>query len=449
MNYHKYEKYKNSGSKWIGEIPEHWRTRKLRLFARIQPSNVDKKSVEDQELVRLCNYTDVYYNEYIDSSINFMEATASDSQIRKFTLKKGDIIITKDSETPLDIAVPAYVPTDLPGIICGYHLAMIHLQKDLAFREYFFRAFQSESISHQYSASANGLTRYGLTVHAIGDVVFPLPPLNEQKEISKYLKNKTIEIDALIADKEKMVELLQEYRQAVITEAVTRGLDPNTEMKESGIEWIGKVPKDWCLLKIFYLIEIESGKRDKGGALAEGEIPSLGGEYINNEGGIIWDNLKYISNTLFNSMKKGKLQLEDVILVKDGATTGKVAFVDNLKYNKVAVNEHVYLFRSNNKKKLCNKYLFYMTYSNLFKSQIEANFHGMIGGVTLSNLKSIIMPIPSTKVQSKIINFLDLKFIEILDLISNMKNQIKNLQDYRRSIISGAVTGKINVNNYI
>ena len=431
----------------IGEIPEHWNIRKLRYFAIIQPSNVDKKSVEDQKTIHLCNYLDVYNHEYIDKSIDFMKATASDSQIINFNLKEGDIIITKDSETPLDIAVPAYVPKSLPGIICGYHLAMIRPQYEIAAGEFIFRVFQSESISNQYSSFSNGLTRYGLKVQAIGNALFPLPPLDEQESIIKFLKKKTSEIDAIIVDKQKMIELLQEYRQALISETVTKGLNPKVEMKESGNKWFGEIPKHWEILKIYYLIDFESGKREKGGALNEG-VPSLGGENINDIGSVRWKNMKYISEEFYNTLKKGKIKLFDNILVKDGATTGKVAYVNNLENNKVAINEHTYLIRPKKNMRLLNKYLFYIFFSNIIKEQIKSRFHGMIGGVTRDDLRSFITPLSPKSDQDVLINFLDKKFSIILNLISSLKQQIRALNKYRQALISEAVTGKIDVRNY-
>jgi type I restriction enzyme S subunit len=124
-----YEKRKYSGLHWIGEIPEHWEVKKLKYVAETCPSNVDKKSKEDEEEVLLCNYMDVYKNEYINSTIEFMNATASESQIKTFKLNKGDVLATKDSETPDDIAVPAYVQEDFDNVICGYHLT--HIKYDV------------------------------------------------------------------------------------------------------------------------------------------------------------------------------------------------------------------------------------------------------------------------------------------------------------------------------
>jgi type I restriction enzyme S subunit len=120
-----YPAYKDSGIEWIGEIPEHWRVKRLKYIADVSPSNVDKKAKEDQSEVLLCNYVDVYKNEFITKELSFMKATASDAQIEKFTLSQGDVLLTKDSEDPEDIANPALVREELENVICGYHLTHV------------------------------------------------------------------------------------------------------------------------------------------------------------------------------------------------------------------------------------------------------------------------------------------------------------------------------------
>lgn len=126
MSYYKpYPAYKDSGVEWIGCVPEHWEMKRLRHVAYFTNSNVDKKEYEGQQAVSLCNYTDVYKNEFITDGMPFMKATASDSEINQFTLKQGDVLITKDSEDPKDIGIPALVTQDMPGVVCGYHLTII------------------------------------------------------------------------------------------------------------------------------------------------------------------------------------------------------------------------------------------------------------------------------------------------------------------------------------
>ena len=242
--YRPYPAYKDSGVEWLGEIPAHWEVKRLKSFATVQLSNVDKKSAEGQDAVRLSNYVDVYYNERIDNGIDFMPATATTEQIRRFSLRTGDVLITKDSETWTDIAVPAVVSEDLPGVLCGYHLAHIRPDGHCDGR-FLSRVFAAVGPRDQYHIAANGITRFGLTGDSIRAGVFAFPPLPEQRAIAAFLDRETAKIDALVAKKERLIELLQEKRTALISHAVTKGLDPDVPLKDSGVEWLGKIPAHW------------------------------------------------------------------------------------------------------------------------------------------------------------------------------------------------------------
>jgi len=167
---------------------------------------------------------------------------------------------------------------------------------------------------------------------------------------------------------------------------------------------IGKIPKEWNVTKLSDLIVIETGKRARGGALSEGSVASIGGEHIDNEGNIRWDNMKFIPEDFYYVLKQGKVTLGDVLLVKDGATTGKVAMVKKLRYEKVAVNEHVFVIRSKTNK-LINEFLFYFLFSKFGQVQIKTRFHGMIGGIVRKDLETMLLPLPSHKEQQKIAEF--------------------------------------------
>ena len=214
-------RFKPSGIDWLGDIPEHWEVKKLKYVAEIQSSNVDKKTNEGEISVLLCNYIDVYKNEFINDSILFMEASATEKEIEKFILNKGDVLITKDSETPDDIAKPAYVEKDFENVICGYHLAQIKTNRHDMFGEYLFRLFQSKDFNSHFEVSANGVTRFGLPLDSITDVIVPLPLKAEQKQIVNHIENETQKIDSTITKIEKEIVLMQEYRSALISEVVT------------------------------------------------------------------------------------------------------------------------------------------------------------------------------------------------------------------------------------
>ena len=155
--------------KWagIGRMPENWKALRLKDTAEIKFSNVDKKTVEGEQPVFLCNYMDVYNNNYITRDINFMPATATEREIEKFSLMKGDVLLTKDSETPDDIAIPSVVIEDLKNALCGYHLAMLRPYPDLIQSIFLSKLFLSKPINNQFIRLAHGLTRFGLNVSAL------------------------------------------------------------------------------------------------------------------------------------------------------------------------------------------------------------------------------------------------------------------------------------------
>ena len=215
-------------------------------MASVQLSNVDKHTEEGQVPVRLCNYVDVYYSDLVTPEGEFMNATATPNQVRRFLLRAGDVLITKDSESWNDIAVPALVAEDLTDVLCGYHLAQIKPGPDLDGR-FLARQFSAIGTRDQFHVAANGITRFGLGGDAIRTGLFPIAPIEEQHAIADFLDRETAKIDALVARKERLIELLQEKRAALITRAVTRGLDPDIPMKDSGVEWLGKIPAHWEL----------------------------------------------------------------------------------------------------------------------------------------------------------------------------------------------------------
>ena len=218
-------KLKPSGVEWIGDIPEHWDVRRLRTLAVVRASGVNKHVVEDEIPVMLCNYVDVYKNDRITESLDFMKATATSEEIEVFELKAGDVIITKDSESWNDIAAPAFVPDTLQGVICAYHLALIRPFSKEIESEFLFRAFLSDPVADQFRIAAAGVTRFGLARGAIKGAFFPLPPLDEQQSIIAHINEKCAEISQTISRAEREIDLIQEYRTRLISDVVTGKVD--------------------------------------------------------------------------------------------------------------------------------------------------------------------------------------------------------------------------------
>ena len=240
----RYPAYRDSGVEWLGEVPEGWQVVRLKHGCNVFPSNVDKHTIEGEIPVSLCNYTDVYYRDVITADIAFMQASARPEEIEKFTLQVGDVIFTKDSETADDIGISALVTEELPGVVCGYHLSIARPRRGVH-GPFVKRFFDSGFAKASFEVSANGLTRVGLGQYAIDNVVFLLPPLREQTVIAAFLDVETAKIDGLVAEQRRLIDLLREKRQAVISHAVTRGLNPTAPLKPSGIDWLGDVPSHW------------------------------------------------------------------------------------------------------------------------------------------------------------------------------------------------------------
>ena len=214
-------KFKSSGIDWLGDIPEDWRVKKLKFIFSVQASNVDKKSYEGEKEVYLCNYVDVYNNEYISSSISFMSATATTDQLKNLALQSNDIIITKDSEMPSDIGVPAIVKENITDLVCGYHLYLLRSLDKGVLSGYVFRFLQSSNVKRYFETHSNGVTRFGLGAYEVNNIPVPIPLWKEQSQIVSFLDTETAKIDKTIALIESQIEKLKEYRSSLINAAVT------------------------------------------------------------------------------------------------------------------------------------------------------------------------------------------------------------------------------------
>jgi type I restriction enzyme S subunit len=216
---------KTSGNDWLGDVPEHWEVALLKHVADVRFSGVDKHSHADETPVRLCNYTDVYKNDRITGDMDLMRATATGVEIARLTLKAGDVILTKDSETPDDIGVPAWVPEDLPGVVCAYHLGLLRPEPERVLGEFLFRAIGSARIAQQFHVLATGVTRFALGKHDVKNAIIALPPVDEQKAICKWIADECQPLDDAIVRAEEEIKLIREYRDRQIADVVTGQVD--------------------------------------------------------------------------------------------------------------------------------------------------------------------------------------------------------------------------------
>jgi type I restriction enzyme S subunit len=235
------------------------RTERLKHIAEVRVSNVDKKTVDGEVPVKLCNYTDVYYNERITAALGFMNATATADQRKTLGLRPGDVLLTKDSETADDIGVSALVVDDIPDLVCGYHLAVVRPRPEVAYGPYLRWVVAGNTARQAMATAATGVTRFGLRSDAIADLEVPLPPLEEQRAAAEYLDRETARIDELIDAKRRMIDLLDERRVAIAHETVT-GATLAGRRQPSGVPWLGSIPAHWRMVRLGSSFDVQLGR---------------------------------------------------------------------------------------------------------------------------------------------------------------------------------------------
>ena len=439
--YEPYPEYKDSGVEWLGQIPSHWDIRKLKQISSAKVSSVDKHSKEDEKPVFLCNYTDVYNKDTILLDNGFMEATATDNEIALFSLKQDDVIITKDSEDWKDIAVPSYVSTDLPGVICGYHLALIH--PELITGRFLFWSFYARNINHQFAIASTGITRFGLVKYWLDNSLFFIPPIDEQRSIADFLDRETARMDEMIARKQRLIELLHEQRTALITCIVTKGLSSDVPMKDSGVEWLGEIPANWEVKKLKYVAEIITGNTP----------PKSDPENYDELEGLPWikpDNLgsflpvsvsqEYLSA---KGAALARIVPKETILTCCIGSIGSIGIAGCELSTNQQINSVVF-----SDQRVHHKYGFYMVYSSLPEYRKLANLN-VVAIINSQSQKTIPMPLPPLPEQQTIADYLDQETARIDNLVGRINQAIEKLQEYRSALITAAVTGKIDVRQHV
>lgn len=438
---------KDSGVEWIGEIPEHWEVEKIKHISTVKPSNVDKKSKENEPSILLCNYTDVYNNEFITMNLKFMKATASYEQIRKLSLNLGDIIITKDSESADDIAVPTIITEELKNVICGYHLAIIQPDKNYIYPQFLFRSLQSDKINKQFELSANGVTRFALGAYSINNAYIYLPPFDEQKQIANYLDKQTAKINKTIAKNEELIQLLEEKRVSLINQVVTKGLNPNVSMKDSGVKWIGKIPEHWDVEKIKNTSQVIPSNVDKKSKDNEPLVLLCNyTDVYNNE--IITMDLDFMKATAsHDQIRKLSLNVNDIIITKDSESADDIAVpaIVTEKLDNVVCGYHLTIIKPN-KNIIYPKFLFRSFESDKINKQFEHSANGVtrfsLGTYSLNNAYVCLPPLYE---QKEIAAYLDDEISKIFKATNKIKKHITLLEEYKTSLIHHVVTGKIDV----
>ena len=443
-NLKSYSQYKASDIPWLGLIPSHWGTHKIRHVVELLVSNVDKIFSEKEVPVKLCNYTDVYKNERITEKLKFMKASASKEEIIKFKIRVGDVIITKDSESWNDIGIPSLVVYEEDNLLCGYHLAILHPKKILN-GNFLLRLLQDKNLSYQFHILANGVTRYGLSHNSIKDIRIIVPPIPEQHQIARYLDWKTSQISKFIKAKKRLIELLKEQKQVIINDAVTGKIDvrtgkPYPKYKNSVVEWLGVVPEEWEVRKVKNISKNIIG----------GSTPSSSNETY-WDGEIIWITPSDISKNFQLNDSNRKITLKGL---KSCSTQlvpkGSIIITCRAPVGNIGIANVELCTNQGCKSIIFADSLIINTYLAEILKLNQQNFNNLSDGTTfkelsIQKLKDFKIPVPPIKLQKDIMDWNKKIELEFNSTIAETENGISLLNEYRTRLIADVVTGKVDV----
>ncbi|KTF19549.1 restriction endonuclease subunit S [Pseudoalteromonas sp. 10-33] len=431
----KYEAYKDSGEGWISKVPEHWEIKKLKHIF------FEKKHTQNMSL----NCGSISFGKVVtkdddkiphSTKASYQEVLSGEFLINPLNLNY-DLISLRIGLSEIDVVVSA-----------GY---IVLKNKVNMSKEYF------KYLLHRYDVAYMKLlgsgVRQTINFNHIANSLLLMPPMHEQTAIANFLDKKTAQIDEAIAIKEKQIELLKERKQIIIQQAVTQGLNPAVPMKDSGVDWIGKIPEHWNeVTKIKYISSLK-GRQGWQGLKAEeytDEGPHvLSSAHFNNYI-INWNKCPRVSYERYLMDTNIQLQIGDILLMKDGANMGKLAFVSDLP-GPACLNSHLLLFRSLKDKHSGNiyfnsKYMFFHMMCVEFQDYVKINGTGATFlGISQESIGNYQLCLPPMDEQEMIVSFLEKESLRYDEAISQQQAQIEKLKEYKTTLINSAVTGKIKV----
>jgi len=435
-----YEEYKESGEDWIGDIPKAWIDTKLKYYADVVTGNTPSMKFENfyssSKGIPWVKPNDLNEFTPITKSKQFLTEEGS---FEARIVREGSILIGGIG----DIGKLGVAGTDITTNQ-QIHSVEGNLNK---IDDDFLKYLIYNSIDALQKASSSVVLSI-LTKTKLLDLAIVIPSQKEQTQIAKYLDYKTQIIDALIEKKEQLIKKLQAQHQAIINEAVTKGLNPNAKMKDSGIEWLGEIPEHWFFNKAKRNTYMK-GRIGWQGLKQEEFIDE--GPYLitgmNFKDGVIrWNEVYHITKERYDEAPEIQLKEGDVLMTKDG-TIGKLLFVDNLP-GPASLNSHLLVLRCTDDSYI-PKYLYYQLMSELFLVHVELYKTGTtFFGITQESVGKYQMLLPPIEEQAKIVKFLEENLNTISLVFDKIKDQIKKLKSYRESIISEAVTGKVDVRDW-
>ena len=433
----RYPQYKDSGVEWIGKIPQNWEMRKIKNTQSDLLGGIWGEEPEGNENDIYCiRVADFNYEHLTISTHNLTLRNILLKEKDKRILKNYDLLVEKSGggeKSPVGKTVMFNAEISRRSVTSNF-ISKFTAKSDSCFPKYVLYClcfFYHIGLTRKHIKQTTGIQN--LDIDSYFQEKIPLPSLVEQRQIANFLDSKTEQIDELIRIKERQIALLQEQRTALINQVVTKGLDPNVEMKPSGVKWIGEIPKHWRIEKIKHIATLVSEK-----STPETNAIKISPENVESETGKVLD--------FYSSYEAVgvKFQNGDVLFNKIRVYLNKVVFA---KYDGYSLGEMIVIRPTLQR---MGKYLFYLMLSNRFIEYCDSISYGAkMPRTAVDDILNAKIPIPLDQEKLQIANYLDQKTQQIDELITAEHRKIELLKEYRQSLISEAVTGKIDVRNEV
>jgi len=430
MSFPRYPAYKPSGVEWLGEVPEHWASRRLGFFFAERREKVSDKDFQALSVTK-------------DGIVPQLDTAAkTDDGDNRKCVRTGDFVINSRSDrkgssglSRLDGSVSLICTVLRPqeSVQGGF---IHHLLRSVSFQEEFYR-FGKGIVADLWS------TNYS----AMSGITLAMPPLEEQESIATFLDHETAKIDALIAEQQRLIELLQEKRQAVISHAVTNGLNPVAPMKDSGVEWLGKVPEHWEVCRV-KAVSVFTTSGPRGWSERVGDVGALfvqSGD-LTDVMGVDFANCKRVQVGDDAEAARTKLLDGDLVVCITGAKTGNVAVCESVPESSY-VNQHLCLIRPG--EGVHPHFLAALLKSGCGQTYFSLAQYGLKQGLSLDDVREAPFALPPLDEQDRICQWLRGVSSRYLPLEAESQRTISLLQERRSALISAAVTGQIDVRGLV
>ncbi len=437
--FQKYPAYKISGVEWLGVIPEGWEMNRLKSRIAMLtgfPFKSEKYTKTGVKLARGINVKEGYFD-WSDAQ-HWPEIT---KELEPFLLKKGDVLIAMDG-SKVGKNFCQVKQEDLP-ILLLQRVARLRINNGLV-PEYLYWNIVSKSFLNWVNISKTDPMVPHIAPKDINNFVIAIPPLPEQTAIANFLDDKTTKIDRVIAQKEKLIALLKERKQIIIQNAVTKGLDPNAKLKDSGVEWIGEIPEHWEVKKLFGVCHFVRGNSSfsKDELLSNGEYVALqyGKSYKVTE---VDEKYKfYVNNEFYKDTQV--VNHGDTIIISTSETIEDLGHSVFYKRNDLGLLGGEQMLLKPKNKTVNSKYLHFS--SKVFSKELRKFATGIkVFRFNINDLKTINTTIPPIEEQTQIVTYIQTQSTKIDKAIVLQQTQIEKLKEYKATLIDSAVTGKIKI----